>query len=74
MTDTYTVERKIRIDAPPSAVYERIVDLHRSTTRTSSSAGRFKPHVVREPDHRTTAVLGRGGGSVRYRGAWDLRR
>jgi hypothetical protein len=29
MTDTYTVERKIRIDAPASAVYERIVDFHR---------------------------------------------
>jgi hypothetical protein len=24
MTDPYTVERKIRIDAPASAVYERI--------------------------------------------------
>jgi uncharacterized protein YndB with AHSA1/START domain len=29
MADTYTVERKIRIDAPASAVYERIVDFHR---------------------------------------------
>ncbi len=29
MTDTYTVERKISIDAPPTAVFERIVDLHR---------------------------------------------
>jgi hypothetical protein len=43
MTDTYTVERKIRIDAPPSAVYERIVDLHRSTTRTSSSPAVSSP-------------------------------
>ena len=29
MADTYTVEREIRIDAPASAVYERIVDFHR---------------------------------------------
>ena len=29
MADTYTVERKIRIDTPASAVYERIVDFHR---------------------------------------------
>ena len=29
MTDTYTVERKILIDAPASAVYERIVDFRR---------------------------------------------
>lgn len=29
MADTYTVERKIRVDAPASAVYERIVDFHR---------------------------------------------
>ena len=32
MADTYTVERKIRIDAPASAVYERIVDFHRWPT------------------------------------------
>jgi uncharacterized protein YndB with AHSA1/START domain len=29
MSDTYTVEREIRIDAPASAIYERIVDFHR---------------------------------------------
>ena len=29
MADTYKVERKIRVDAPASAVYERIVDFHR---------------------------------------------
>jgi uncharacterized protein YndB with AHSA1/START domain len=29
MTDTYTVDRKVRIDAPASAVYERIVAFHR---------------------------------------------
>jgi uncharacterized protein YndB with AHSA1/START domain len=29
MADTYTVEREIRVDAPASAVYERIVDFHR---------------------------------------------
>ena len=29
MADTYTVERKIRVGAPVSAVYERIVDFHR---------------------------------------------
>lgn len=29
MADTYTVERRTTIDAPPSAVFERIVDLHR---------------------------------------------
>jgi hypothetical protein len=29
MTDTYTVERRIHVDAPASAVYERIVDFHR---------------------------------------------
>ena len=29
MADTYTVERKIRVDAPASAVYARIVDFHR---------------------------------------------
>jgi Polyketide cyclase / dehydrase and lipid transport len=29
MADRYTLERKIRVDAPASAVYERIVDFHR---------------------------------------------
>ncbi len=29
MADTYTVERKIRVDAPAAVVYERIVDFHR---------------------------------------------
>jgi Polyketide cyclase / dehydrase and lipid transport len=29
MADTYTVEREIRVDAPASVVYERIVDFHR---------------------------------------------
>ncbi len=29
MADTYTVQRKIRVDAPASVVYERIVDFHR---------------------------------------------
>ena len=28
MADTYTVERKIHVDAPASAVYERIVELY----------------------------------------------
>jgi len=29
MANKYTVERKIRVDAPASAIYERIVDFHR---------------------------------------------
>jgi uncharacterized protein YndB with AHSA1/START domain len=29
MTDNYEVEREIHVDAPPAAVYERIVDFHR---------------------------------------------
>ena len=29
MPDTYTVERTVHAEAPPSAVYERIVDFHR---------------------------------------------
>ena len=29
MADMYTVERKIHVDAPASAIYERIVDFHR---------------------------------------------
>ena len=29
MADTYTIERKIHVDAPASAIYERIVDFHR---------------------------------------------
>jgi uncharacterized protein YndB with AHSA1/START domain len=29
MADTFTVEREIRVDAPPAALYERIADFHR---------------------------------------------
>jgi uncharacterized protein YndB with AHSA1/START domain len=29
VADTFTVEREIRVDAPPAALYERIADFHR---------------------------------------------
>lgn len=32
MASTYTVERQSHIDAPPTAVYERLVDFHRWET------------------------------------------
>jgi uncharacterized protein YndB with AHSA1/START domain len=57
MADTYTVERKIRIDAPASAVYQRIVDFHRWPA--------WSPYEELDPDmDRTYAGAESGVGAV----------
>ena len=57
MTDTYTVERTQHIDAPPDAVRERIVDLHRWEA--------WSPWEDLDPDLRRTY-----GGADSGVGAW----
>jgi Polyketide cyclase / dehydrase and lipid transport len=57
MADTYTVERKIRIDTPASALYERIVDFHRWPA--------WSPYEELDPDmDRTYAGAESGVGAV----------
>ena len=46
MASTYTVTREATIDAPPAALYERIVDLHRWES--------WSPWVDLDPEMETT--------------------
>jgi carbon monoxide dehydrogenase subunit G len=57
MKDTYTVERKIHVDAPASAVYERIADFQRWPA--------WSPYEELDPDmDRTYAGAQSGVGAV----------
>ncbi|MFA9431137.1 SRPBCC family protein [Egicoccus sp. AB-alg2] len=55
--DTYRVERRIHVDAPPAVVHERVVDLHRWTS--------WSPWEDLDPDQER-----RYGGAEQGVGAW----
>jgi Polyketide cyclase / dehydrase and lipid transport len=65
MVDTYTVERKIRIDAPASVVYERIVDFHRWPT--------WSPYEELDPDMNRTYVGAESGVGAVYEWSGNLK-
>jgi hypothetical protein len=57
MADTYTVERRIRVDAPASAIYERIAGFHRWRG--------WSPYEDLDPDmERTYAGAESGAGAI----------
>lgn len=65
MADTYTVERTTRVDAPASAVYERIVDFHRWPA--------WSPYEELDPDMKRTYAGAESGVGAAYEWSGNLK-